>query len=700
MRVLRKIAILLFAFCLLLPVSVAAQGPAPLSVDDEIQRISPSSTVISPDGQWVLFVRSDLNWKKNKRETRLYRASADGGEPIRFTHGPADRDPRWSPDGRTISFIRATAAAEEEGGKRDEKKSQLWVMSAFGGEASQLTKHSEGVRRYVWSPGSDGIVFIANNPKSKEDKKRLKDGDDAFAVFDGPNGQGKASWSNIWTIDLEEKKSRQVTKEKMLVSDLDISPEGKRVAFIYRTENSRNRGNLAEVGLARLDDGKLVRLTENLAPESRVRWHPNGREIGYLAPDDKNWELRQAKLYLMDVESRKHRLISSSIEVNIGDYVFAADKARILFSGGVSTNRQLFAMDISTSKVTPLMEKAGVVGRGVTFSQDGKRAAFTWSDLRTPSDVYVADLPAGAQTRRLSDLNPQIRERALASFEIRSWKSSDGREIEGILTLPPNWKPGERVPLILQIHGGPAGVFTNTWSADAHLYGGLGYATLRPNVRGSSNYGDALLRGNMRDIGGGDFQDLMTGVDFLIEKGIADPERMGVRGWSYGGILGGWTITHTTRFKAASLGAMVSDWTSEYGQGFNFDVGLWYIGGDPWSNPEGYRERSALTHIQNATTPTLIHHGERDTTDTIEQSMNFFNALWEKGVPARFLRFPREPHGLREPRHQRTRLVEDLKWMEKYVRGVEWKDEGPVMDKKEESDKKEAEEATEAETEQ
>ncbi len=355
-------------------------------------------------------------------------------------------------------------------------------------------------------------------------------------------------------------------------------------------------------------------------------------------------------------------------------------------------------MDLSTGKVTPLMEKAGVVGRGVTFSKNGKKAAFTWSDLRTPSDVYVADLPAGTQTRRLSDLNPQIRERALASFEIISWKSSDGRIIEGILTLPPNRKPGERVPLILQIHGGPAGVFTNSWAADAHLYGGLGYATLRPNVRGSSNYGDELLRGNMRDIGGGDFQDLMTGVDFLIENGIADPERMGVRGWSYGGILGGWTITHTTRFQAASLGAMVSDWTSEYGQGFNFDVGLWYIGGDPWSNPEGYRERSALTHIQNATTPTLIHHGERDTTDTIEQSMNFFNALWEKGVPTRFLRFPREPHGLREPRHQRTRLVEDLRWMEKYVRGVAWKDEGPVMDKKEESGKKEAKEAAEAET--
>lgn len=198
---------------------------------------------------------------------------------------------------------------------------------------------------------------------------------------------------------------------------------------------------------------------------------------------------------------------------------------------------------------------------------------------------------------------------------------------------------------------------------------------LCPNVRGSSAYGDALLRGNLNDIGGGDYQDLMSGVDELISDGIVHPDKMGVRGWSYGGILGGWVITQTDRFKAASLGAMVSDWTSEYGQGFNYDVRLWYIGRDPWGNPKGYREMSPLTHVANVTTPTILLHGEVDITDTIEQSMNFFNALWEKGTPTRFLRFPREPHGLREPRHQRTRLVEEIAWMHKYILGVEWSDE-------------------------
>lgn len=192
-------------------------------------------------------------------------------------------------------------------------------------------------------------------------------------------------------------------------------------------------------------------------------------------------------------------------------------------------------------------------------------------------------------------------------------------------------------------------------------------------MRGSSGYNDALLRGNMRDIGGGDYQDLMTGVDMLIAKGIVDPERMGVKGWSYGGILGGWTITQTNRFKAASLGAMVTDWSSEFAMGFNHDVQLWYIGGTPWDNPARYREQSSYTHIKNVQTPTILFHGENDTTDTIGQSMMFYTGLKSRNIPVKFLRFPREPHGFREPHHSRIRDMEEIAWMEKYVMGKEWK---------------------------
>jgi len=176
----------------------------------------------------------------------------------------------------------------------------------------------------------------------------------------------------------------------------------------------------------------------------------------------------------------------------------------------------------------------------------------------------------------------------------------------------------------------------------------------------------------MEDIGGGDFQDLMTGVDYVVARGIADPDSLAVRGWSYGGILGGWTVTQTDRFKAASLGAMVADWTSEYGPGFNHDVRLWYIGGTPWDNADEWRKKSSLSHVGNVTTPTLLLHGMSDRTDTEAQSMMFFQALKDQGKETRYIRFPREPHGFREPRHQRTRDVEEIRWIQKHVRGVEW----------------------------
>ncbi len=659
---------------LLLPFSFSvlqAQERSAFTVDDDINYVRVSSPVISPDGQKVVFVRSDLNWKENERETRLYLVPADGGEAFRFTAGPKDRDPKWSPNGVYVAFIRATPSKDD---KENGKKSQLWVIPAAGGEAFQLTDLSEGVNQYVWSPTGDGVVFSADDPKSKEEKKRVKDGFDSIYVFEGPNGQGRASWSNIWKVNLSDKKCQQVTHEQMRVSGLDVSPDGERVALVYRRENARNRQNLAEIGMARLDDGKLIRLTENKAPESRVRWKPNSRELGYLAPSDTSWELRQDRLYVMDVEIKEHRLVSGPFEGDISNFVWSSDGSRALIEAGAKTNRLIFDLDASDGSSREILANPGVA-RTVSFSSDGKKAAFVWSDALHAPDVYSIDLSAGAKPKQLTDLNPEFHDKVMAHFEVVTWKSKDGLPIEGLLFLPPDRKSDERVPLILQVHGGPAGVFTNSWNTGYHILAGLGYAVLCPNVRGSSAYGDDLLRGNMKDIGGGDYQDLMTGVDKLIEDELVDPERMGIRGWSYGGILGGWTITQTNRFKAASLGAMVSDWTSEYGQGFNHDVSLWYIGGSPWTNPEAYRRMSPMTHVANISTPTLLLHGERDTTDTIEQSMNFHNALWERDVPTRFIRFPREPHGLREPRHQRTRLVEEITWMQKYIQGIEWSDE-------------------------
>ena len=573
--------------------------------------------------------------------------------------------------------------------RKKDKKDQIYLLRTGGGEGVQLTKNKSGVRSFKWAPDSAAVFFVAEEAKDKKEEKAHKDGYDSIFVDEGPHGQREGKWRYLWMIGVEDKEEKQLTTENLVIGDFDVAPGGSRILFSARKENRRNQGYLSEVYLLSLGDDKSVeRLTQNEAPERGVQWAPDGSKFSFVAPDDEQWELRSGKIWLMDLTERKAQLISGQFEGDFRGYFWSQDSKSIYFSGLQRTDSNLFRLDVARGSVDQLTHVVGSLGVS-SMSKDRSKMVFTRSDFQNPADLWVS-ATHNFNPVRLTDANPWVREKLdLASGQVIEWKSSDGLTIEGLLFLPPGHRDGDRLPLILNIHGGPAGVFRNDFSGKYHVFGGLGYASLCPNVRGSSGYGDDLLRGNMKDIGGGDFQDLMTGVDAVIERGWVDAERMGVRGWSYGGILGGWTITQTNRFKAASVGAMVSDWTSEYGPGFNHDVRLWYIGGTPWENPEGYREKSALTHVANVTTPTLIIHGMRDFTDTEPQSMMFFAALKDLGKEVRYIRFPREPHGFREPRHQRTRDVEEIRWMLKHIEGKEWEPWERPEPKKDEADSEE-----------
>jgi dipeptidyl aminopeptidase/acylaminoacyl peptidase len=401
-----------------------------------------------------------------------------------------------------------------------------------------------------------------------------------------------------------------------------------------------------------------------------VQWSPDGTSISFTAPGDREWELAQDRLWIAPAAGGAARRISDAYTGTIGRYYWTRDSRSIVFSGTRHARGGVYRLDVASGRVHAVT--GGDVALTLdSISADLTRGAGVSSSPTAPPDVHVVDLASGAGTR-VTRANPQVDAWQLARHRAVTWKSRDGIEIEGLLWLPAGHQAGERLPLLLSVHGGPAGVWSTSFRAINHVYAGLGWAVLEPNVRGSTSYGDALLGGNRKDIGGGDYQDLMTGVDALVAQGLADPDRLAIRGWSYGGILGGWTITQTGRFKAASLGAMVSDWASEYAMGFNHDVRLWYIGGTPWENPDGYRQRSPYTHIAKVTTPTLIIHGEQDTTDTIGQSMIFYQGLKDRGVTTRFIRFPREPHGFREPHHQRIRDVEEIAWVMKHARGIDW----------------------------
>jgi dipeptidyl aminopeptidase/acylaminoacyl peptidase len=660
----------------------AQDGRRPMTVDDAMDMVQVSDPLMSPDGSWVLYSRRTLNWDENEYETEYWRAPADGGEAFRFIGEEGGSQFQFSPNGTFLTFRRAVGggsggsggdAGDAEGGSG--RQQQIFLMRTAGGEAVQLTKHATSVARYRWAHDSSAIFFQATDEKPEEVEKEEKKGADAIFVDEGPNGQTAGNWSNLWVFDIDAKQERQITDAEIIIGSWDVAPDGQRLALTARSQNRRNDAYLYEIHVADVETGELTQLTTNRAPEGGISWAPDGSSILYTAADDQEWMNRNTKLWLLDPTLEEHRFLSRAFEGTPRNPVWSPDAKTIYFSGQQGTNTNLFAIDIDSGSVRQLTEVEGTLV-APSFSADRTAYVYSLTDYRTPSDLWVGRLD-GSEPVRLTDANPQLKEWQLAEMRVIDWQSRDDFTIEGLFHLPPGYVEGERVPLVLNIHGGPAGSFSNRWRPSYHIYAGLGYASLSPNVRGSSGYTDHLREGNTvakgDGIGFGDYWDLMTGVDRLIEDGVVDPDRMAVKGWSYGGILGGWTITQTDRFKAASIGAGVYDWTSEYGPGFNNDVRLWHIGGTPWANPEEWRNQSALTHVANITTATLLIHGINDTTDTEQQSMMFFTAIKDIGkAPVRYMKFAREPHGFREPRHQRTRDVEELRWMQQHVLGEEW----------------------------
>ena len=648
---------LLIVFVLAVP--VAGQERRAMTTDDGLDMVQVGGAMISPDGSWVLFSKSELNWEENERETTWWRVSTEGGEPYRYIGDDGGGNFQFSPDGSRLAFTRSV-----------DDESQLFLLPTTGGEAVQLSEHETSIGSYAWSEDGSKIIFVATEPRTEEEEEAREAGYDAIFVDEGPNGQQSGNWNNLWLIEVESGAERRLTDTDHRIGSFSVAPNGDRILFTSRIENRRNQQNLSEIQLLEVEAGTIRRLTDNSAPEGRLSWAPDGRSFAYTARTDGEWELLLDKIWVMDPDGGDRRIVSGAFDGNIGNFVWAPDASAILFSGLHSTNNNLYRINLGSDSVEQITSSVGSLAPS-SFSRDRVKMAYVFQDFDTPADIWVGPTD-GTGAVQLTDVNPTITdELVLGQGEVIRWESRDGTEIEGILMLPAEYQSG-MLPLLLHIHGGPAGVFRNSFSASNHVWAGLGYAQLFPNVRGSSGYDDDLLRDNLRDIGSGDYEDLMTGVDELISRGIADPDQLGLRGWSYGGILGGWTITQTDRFKGASVGAMVSDWTSEYGPGFNHDVRLWYIGGTPWDNTDEWRERSALTHVANVTTPTLVLHGINDRTDTEPQSMMFFQALKDQGKITRYIRFPREPHGFQEPRHQRTRDVEEIRWIQKYVRNIEW----------------------------
>jgi dipeptidyl aminopeptidase/acylaminoacyl peptidase len=464
------------------------------------------------------------------------------------------------------------------------------------------------------------------------------------------------------------------------------------VAFRGQSLNRYQRGITAEnlyadLYLLDVTSGQIERLTTNHeVAESAVTFSPDSRWLAFSSPDDTTrYSMTNNRLYLRSVQERgaPFRKMGTTFDGDVRVDFWSKDGNTLYFNQGIKATNQLMALDFKTATVKPVTsEKASL---RVNVDDDSGVVLITYADPRTPSTLYTVDSLAQVGTksawRQLTDPNPQVRQFALGEQEEITWKSTDGSLVSGVLTRPVGYQPGQRYPLIVAIHGGPAGadVLGFNGGYGSQVYAGAGYAVLMPNYRGSTNYGVK----HKTDIVGNYFQkgyeDIMTGVDHLIAQGIVDGNRMGALGWSAGGHWSNWILTHTDRFKAISSGAGTSNWISMYAQSDVQRNRQFYLGNKlPYDDFDAYWNQSPLKYIKNAKTPTMIHVVEGDPRVPSPQSVELHMALKQLGVPTELYMYPGNTHGIPDPRNQLVKSVSEMAWMDYYVRGIgnkfSWRD--------------------------
>lgn len=646
----------------------------PVTFEDVLAVKAVAAPAISPDGAAVLFtVRGWVDapgaaGKKDSR-THIWKASADGRTPARqVTFGErGDSAPAWSPDGRFMSFISARGGGDA--------KPQVWVMRSDGGEARPLTEAAERVEQYAWAPNGRVVAYTAADPAPADEKTAADRRDDEreYERAERP--------VHLWVVDVETRAATRVTSgpDFTIQGALSWSADSTHVAFTGGV-TALLRDGRRDIYVANTATKAIEKVSTNFGPDGNPRFSPDGRSLVYLsdpvtAPPIGDGTPRgtvgHSRVLLYDVQSKQTRDVTGALMVDPGAPHWSADSSRLVFVAGTRAYTEAWTLDVSTGAATQLT-KGRTLQIG-SFSKDGTRVAFTMDSPTAPADVYVADASFAAP-RRVSDANPQTREFALGATEVVTWKSRDGLEVEGILLKPVGFDPAKRYPLLVVAHGGPAGAYVNNYRAGGleggQVWANRGWAVFYPNPRGSTNYGEKFLRANVADWGGGDFKDIDSGVDALIARGIADKDKLAHVGWSYGGYMTAWTITQTQRYKAAMVGAGLTNMWSMYGTNDIPNVLIGYFGGI--ANKETlplYLNRSAMTHIDNVTTPTLILHGANDERVPVGQAQELFRGLKDRGKPTELVFYPREGHGISEYYHQQDRLERMYRWVTQYVTG-------------------------------
>ncbi|NCG32145.1 MAG: prolyl oligopeptidase family serine peptidase [Proteobacteria bacterium] len=628
----------------------------------QVKRVG--AVVPSPDGQLVVYQIGSaiMDEETSEWRTHIHLARADGSESRQLTRGETSAtSPAWSPDGRWIAFLSS----------RTEKRN-IWRIPVDGGEAEQVTDVTGSVGSYRWSPDGTRVAFTMTDPQTDEEAARIREHDDAQVV------DGDIKMSRLYVADvgaeLEGRSGRAITEGTMSVAagGFDWSPNGRAIVFAHSPSPKANDGyTRSDLAIVDVQTGDVSDLATSGARESGPRYSRDGRWIAFNKSDDPVTWAFMSDVHVIAPDGTGERALGSTFDRQPTIVGWAADDRSILVSEARGTISQLSSVPVDGGAPRDV-SSADMMVSGATLNVSGSHFGFV---SQSPSDPPEAFVSATGSLSPVQVSHAQtIPAVPMGRSEVVRWTSDDGMAVEGLLTYPVGYRAGEPVPMVVIVHGGPTGVFTQSFIGSAGSYPiaaftGHGYAVLRANPRGSSGYGKDFRYANYGDWGGGDYQDIMTGVDAMIDRGVADPDRLGVMGWSYGGYMTSWIITQTDRFKAASVGAGLPNLMSFSGTADVPDFVVDYFGGEFWEVPEAWQAHSALFNIEGVTTPTLIQHGEQDRRVPISQAYELRNALYRQDVDVTMVVYPRQPHGIQEPKLQLDAMHRNLSWFDRWVLG-------------------------------
>lgn len=638
----------------------ASEQRVPITTEAALTLNFVGNVHLSSDGKRVAFELWEHVPGQAKSRSRIWTVETSGGEAQPLTHGnKGDTDPRWSPDGSQLAFLST--------GEGEKDRPQLHLIAASGGETKQVSAVPNGVSDIEWSPDGKRIAFLSlageepgSDPKvfTPDQKRQLR----------------------LWTVRPDYDMPEPVTPDGFSVWEYAWSPDSKQIALYYGRGSEETEWYHSQIGVVAAGGGAIRQLTQ-FAPVSRqaraLAWSPGGTQLAYVCGRWSDPGRGAGDIYTLSVASGESRNLTPGFEGSAAWCAWFPDGRRLLYTAVVGVTHQIGVVNTADGAIAPLDRQFVMQWDQPQLSPtpDLRSFATVHSGPQQPPDVYFGTITneGGAAKsiawQRLTRLHPIAEEtwEWAASQAIR-YPSADGQMVNALFTPPVKRKNDARPALFVDVHGGPSGAQSdNTAIHYAQILASAGYATLRVNYRGSWGSGVAFADGVLGDMGGKDFQDIMAGIDYLIAQGLIDGNRLAIGGWSNGGYLSAWAVTQTTRFKAAVMGAGISDWHNMHAQTNIADADVLLLQADPLENPDAYRRSSPITYASRVTTPTLILHGENDPAVPVAQAYAFYRALCERNVPTELVVYPREGHGVSEREHLLDADARTLRWLEKYV---------------------------------